>query len=273
MQEEEETQADARQRPSVKRVPAVERAVAVLRMLVRANRPMTLGEVSRSLGLPKSTAHGICQTLMGHGYLQRLNGGFVIGHAVMPLASAYLESTSVPGEFGSMWRELHSSPNSPPKETVVLSTLTDADVVYTAVRNASRLPTLLFTPGRQVPAHLCASGKAMLAWKPEDEIARLFAGKPMPKQTLQGPTDLEQLMADLRIVRSSGYSVDQGCVDERLVGFGAPVFDNSASPVAGIGIILLKSAASFSPDIHPRMVMDLAVNLTCRLRGRMSGGV
>lgn len=268
--QDDEAQADANQRPSVKHVPAVERAVSVLRMVVRANRPVTLGEVSRSLGLPKSTAHGICQTLVGHGYLQRLNEGFVIGHAVMPLASAYLESIGVPGEFGSMWRELDSSADSVPKETVVLSSLADRDVVYTAVRNASRLPTLLFTQGRQVPAHLCASGKAMLAWRPEDEIAKLYAGQVMTKWTLNGPCGLEQLLADLRIVRSSGYSVDQGCVDERLVGFGAPVFDGSASPVAGIGIVLLKSAATYSPEVHPRMVMDLAVRLTCRLRGRVS---
>jgi IclR family transcriptional regulator, blcABC operon repressor len=268
--QDEESQADTHGRLSAKRVPAIERAVAVLRMVVRANRPVTLGEVSRSLGMPKSTTHGICQTLVGHGYLRRLNEGFVIGHAVMPLASAYLESTSIPSQFGSMWRELESSPNHPPKETVVLSALADQDVVYTAVRNASRLPTFLFTPGRQVPAHLCASGKAMLAWQPDDEIARLYGGRPMPKQTQHGPADLEQLLADLRIVRSSGYSVDQGCVDERLVGFGAPVFDSSASPVAGIGIVLLKSVATFAPEVHPRMVMDLAVRLTCRLRGRVS---
>lgn len=164
-----------------------------------------------------------------------------------------------------MWSEL----DPPPKETVVLAILADSDVLYTATRNAARLPTLLLTQGLQIPAHLCASGKAMLAWKPEAEIVPLFSGKPIARRTSHGPSSLEQLLADLRNIRASGYSVDQGCVHEDLVSFGAPVFDSSASPVAGIGIILHKNAATYAPEVHPRKVKDLAARLTCRLQGRI----
>ena len=253
------------QRLSPKLVPAVDRAVAVLTAVVQAKRPMPLGEISRTLQLPKSTTHGLCQTLVCRGYLRKLDSGFVIGRAVMPLASAYLELTSIPGEFNLLWSEL----DPPPKEVVVLSIQADGDVLYAAARNVARLPTLLFTEGLQIPAHLCASGKAMLAWKPETELLEMFAGKPIVRRTSNGPSTLEQLFADLRIVRASGYSIDQGCVHEDLVSFGAPVFDSSASPVAGIGLVFRKDAVLYAPDVYPRKVMDLAARLTRRLHGRI----
>lgn len=255
----------AHDRQSTKLVPAVDKAVAVLNAVVQAKRALTLGEISRSLQLSKSTTHGLCHTLVTHGFLRKEPSGFIIGKAVMPLANAFLESTSIPRVFGAVWEDLESRP----KETVVLSMLTDSEVLYTAARNVARLPTLLFTEGLQMPAHLCASGKAMLAWKPEQEIIDMYSVKSIVKRTSAGPCNVGQLLADLRNVRASGYSVDQGCVCDDIVGFGAAVFDSSATAVAGVGIVLRKSAARYAPDGYPRLVRQIAQRVTCRLEGRV----
>lgn len=250
---------------SARRVPAVDKAIAVLAAVSRARRPVTLGELSRSLGLPKSTAHGLCHTLVWHGYLRRLDSGFVIGHSVMPLANAYLETSSVAGEFALLWRELKPRP----RHAIVLSMLAGRDVIYTAGRNVSILSVLRFAEGLRLPAHLCASGKAMLAWKPEAELAELFSQGPLARRTSAGPVTFSQLLADLHNVRVTGYSVDQGCVADDLVGFGAAVFDGAGDPVAGLGLVVGRDEASFEGDRHPRQVRDLATRLTCRLQGRI----
>jgi IclR family transcriptional regulator, blcABC operon repressor len=127
---------------------------------------------------------------------------------------------------------------------------------------------LAFAEGMQLPAHLAASGKAMLAWKPEADVRGLYRNDPLPKMTHAGPEDVDQLLADLRIVRESGYSVDDECVREGVVSFAAPVFDRTGAAVAGIGLCVHKTTASdFSPEGYPRRVVDLARQLTRRIGG------
>ena len=258
-----DTTAQHRARGGAAGVPSVHRAVAVLGALVEAQRPLSLSELSRSLGLPKSSAHGLCLTLTQHGYLRRVEQAFSIGPAVMPLAHAFLRSTSIPAEFGRLWSEQES----PSTDTVVLSLLAGREVLYVAARNGSRPLGLAFSEGMQLPAHLAASGKAMLAWKSERELRDLYRNEHLPKLTHAGPEGLEQLLADLRIVRESGYSVDDECVREGVVSFAAPVFDRTGAAVAGIGLCVHKTASDFSFQGYPRRVVDLAQQLTRRIGG------
>ena len=56
-------------------VPAVDRAFDMLETVGHCSRGLTLSELSRSLGIPKSTAHYLICTLLAHGYLLRTSDG------------------------------------------------------------------------------------------------------------------------------------------------------------------------------------------------------
>ena len=164
----------ARERPRVAPlVPAVARALAVMDLLARRREPMNMAGVADALALPRSSVHGLCNTLLSFGYLRRSdNGSLQIGPGVMSLADAFVASTNVAAEFDALWRDAASAPD----ETLILSVLNGAEVVYVGVRNSARPLGLAFNVGMRMPANLAATGKAMLAHREPAEVRRCSAG-------------------------------------------------------------------------------------------------
>ncbi len=239
-------------------VPAVARALAVMDLLARERRPMHMAGLAAALDLPKSSMHGLCNTLLSFGYLRRADSGALqIGPGVMTLAEAFVASTSVANEFEALWRDAGA-----PDETLVLSVLNGAEVVYVAVRNSARPLGLAFTVGMRLPAHVAATGKAMLARLPLAEVRAL-----LPRGALTAA-----LTAELTQTRSRGFGIDDGGVREGVYSLAAPVVDAGGRPVAGIAVCINK--AELAPARHERqreVVTQAAQRLSARLGARTEG--
>jgi IclR family transcriptional regulator, blcABC operon repressor len=254
----------ARAQPAL--VPAVTRALALLDRLAEERQPMPLARLAAGLELPKSSVHGLCATLLALGYLRRhADGSFSIGPRVMGLADAFIAGTGVTQEFAALWTEAGEVPD----ETVVLTILNGADVVYVAMRSGARPLGLSFNIGMRLPAYLAASGKAMLAYLSEAALRTLLRSQELaPMAQREGPT-FESLSQELAEVRRNGYSVDDEGVREGVYCIGAPVFDGRGDVVAGIGMCLQKSPRQLAArDTQRRHVVDVAARLTQRLGGR-----
>ena len=224
------------------RVPAVSRALALLDRLAQQREPMSLARLANELALPKSSVHGLCNTLMSFGYLRRqLDGAFLIGPRVMSLAEAFVAGTDVAQEFNALWADQRADHRTAPDETVVLSVLSGGDALYMAVRNSARPLGLSFTVGMRLPAYLSGSGRAMLAFCPPDEVRRLYADGLAVRLTRKGPRDVEALIKELKATRKRGHSIDDESVREGVYSFGAPVFDASGRVVAGVAVCINKA--------------------------------
>src|SRR5450755_3722649 len=128
-------------------VPAVSRALALLERLAGARTPMSLARLATDLALPKSSVHGLCNTLVSFGYLRRQSdGAFLIGPRVMGLAEAFVSGTDVAQEFNALWTDGGAEPD----ESVVLSVLSGGDALYVGVRNSARPLGLKFTVGMRL---------------------------------------------------------------------------------------------------------------------------
>ncbi len=248
-------------------VPAVARALAVMDLVARERRPLHMAGIAATLALPKSSVHGLCNTLLSHGYLRRAdNGAFQIGPGVMNLAESFVANTHVAGEFDALWRDA----GAPPDETLILSVLSGAEVVYVGVRNSSRPLGLAFNIGMRLPAWLAATGKAMLANMPPAQVHGLLPAGPLPRLAGGGHVAPAALMADLAQTRQRGYSVDDGGVREGVYSLGAPVFDAAGVPVAGIAVCINK--ATLTDAQHKRqlqVVTQAAKRLSQRLGARV----
>ena len=251
-------------------VPAVTRALTLLDRLAQQRAPMSLARLASDLALPKSSVHGLCNTLVSFGYLRRQSdGAFLIGPRVMTLADAFVASTSVTHEFDALWKDSGSSPD----ETMILSVLTGTDVVYVGARSGLRPLALSFRVGMRLPAHLSATGQAQLAFLPPQEVAQLFAaqaanGSVLPQMTARGPATRAELTRVLLQARQRGYSVDDEGICEGVVGIAAPVFDSSGRPVAGVGVCLHKPTLDAAREARQRaVVLAAARTMTERLGG------
>ena len=246
-------------------VPAVARALTLLERLAAQRAPMSLSRLASDLALPKSSVHGLCSTLVSFGYLRRqTDGAFLIGPRVMGLAEAFVAATGAAQEFDALWRDATPAPD----ETLVLSVLDGAEVVYVAVRHGMRPLALSFNVGMRLPAHLAASGKALLAHAGADAVKRLYADGALPRLTRHGPASLQALLAELAETRARGHSLDDEGVREGVCGIGAPVLGASGTAVAGIALCLHKADDRAAlRRRHVRTVLDAAGALSRRLGG------
>ncbi len=256
-----------RTKPVVALVPAVARAFAVLDLLEKERDSMTMARLATRLSLPKSSVHGLCNTLIALGYLRRQHdGGYFIGPRVMGLAHAFAARTSPATEFAALWAELRT----PPSETVILSVMDGAEVVYVAARHGERPLGLAFTVGMRLPAYRAATGKAMLAFQDAARVKHLLAGARLPAFMNRPGLKRSEVLADLAQVRERGFSIDDEGVREGVYCFGAPVFDASGQVVAGVGVCLQKATVN---DTTWALQRDTVIHVAHDLSQRLGAAV
>ena len=220
--------------------PAVGRAVRILDLVARNARPLTASELARDTGLPKSSLHGLCETLIQLRLLQRTgNGSLAMGPHVMTWANAFLAHTNILQEFYVAWQESGLFT----METITLSVLDGPDVVYIACQNGTRPLDVTFRNGMRMPAPYTATGKAMLSTLPDDEVRALLENTPWPLPlTRRSVSSLDALLPELDHCRQEGYSIDDAQVRDGMHCFGAAVFDASSQQraVAGLAVSFLE---------------------------------
>lgn len=224
---------------SKRRVPAVERTVAILDFIATAPQATGLSDLARALQLPKSTAHGLCDTLCDLGLLRLTSDGFELGPASLRWSSAYLQRSDLVREFeGLLNKEVALQ-----DYTVTLSTLIEGEVMYLAYRHS--LKPLGFSPqrGMRLPAIYTATGKAMLAFMTVERRHQILTQYWLPPLTAQGVTSIEAFEQQAQAARDRGYALDEGEVRDGMVCLGVPVFDLQGQPAAGIAVSMTDAEA------------------------------
>ena len=244
--------------------PAVVRAVQVLDAIAAASAPLTLADLTRITGAPKSSLHGMCETLVQLQLVKRLAGGaMALGPHVMTWANAFLSQTQITEEFRGLWGQTDAFHDA----TVTLSTMEGVEVVYLACQNGDHPLGVTFRIGMRLPAPYTATGKAMLSTLSTADVHRLFADGLPPPLTRASVANAEALVEELAQVRAVGYSVDNGQMREGMTCYGAPVFDALQSRAAGaIAVSFLSSEIDAATGERiGQQVRALADQLSARL--------
>lgn len=220
-------------------VPAVARAAQLLNVLAATKEPMGLAALVKALQLPKSTVHGLCATLVDAGLLARFDNAYHLGVRIMDLAHAYLARTDITAEFV----RILNSETPMPEESIVLSVLDGADIVYVACRNGSRPFGFNFRIGMRLPANCAASGKALLSTIPASRVEEFARSRAFYALTRKSVTKPAPLLKQLAQVRRNGYAIDDEETRHGMVCIGAPVFASSArEAVAAVAVSMPKAA-------------------------------
>lgn len=185
--------------------PAVTRAAAILDLLAERKGALSLGELARTLGLPKSSAANICLALEAAGLLWRTDAGYTLGRKTVELGGAYLAGMDQIQEF----YELCSRSRRISAETARVAVLDGLDVLYLARYDGRQPMRLTANIGDRFPATCTATGKALLAQLPADALEDRLAGKlVLPTLTDRSISDPATLRAEVTWVRERGYAVD-----------------------------------------------------------------
>lgn len=179
---------------------------------------LTLAQIVRRTGLPRSSAHRMLERLVQLRWLRRSGRDYELGMRLVELGSLAVHQDRLHRAATPLLHDLHRATGL----VVHLAVLDGADVVYLEKigdRMATAIPTRV--GGRQ-PAHCTAVGKAMLAYSEDADIVALATRK--TKYSIGTPA---QLGAELAKVRARGVAFER---EESIPGFGCV-----AAPIGGPG--------------------------------------
>lgn len=245
-------------------VPAAEQTLRILRHLAGRPSPVAASAIARELGLPRSTVYHLLAALAAHGFVlhlreERLWG---LGTAASELAGGFARQQPL----ARLGRPLVAALADRLGESAHLAVMSGADVVYIVEERAPRRPALITDVGVRLPAHLTATGRAMLASLPREQVRALFPdASAFPTRTGAGPSRPGELRELLREVRARGYGVEDGEVTAGLRSVGAAVHDASGWPIAAVAVTWPTGADPAQEDAAAAAI-EAAAELQRRLR-------
>lgn len=226
----------------------VVKAIELVETLSRMDAPAGVTSLAQELKLTKSNVFRLLNTLVQRGYVRRYEdtGQYELTLKLWHLGSAVLSRMDLKKIASPYIQDLMRST----KESVHLSVFAEGDVIYIDKVESDQPVRAYSRIGDRPPAHCVATGKALLAYLPEEEQNKVLEGT-LEKYTPNTITSSRALRKELETIRRLGYSVNRGEWRESVCGVAAAIRDASGEVVAAVGIS--GPAERLKPDVFPRV--------------------
>ncbi len=209
------------------------KALVVLECVADADRPLSAAEVAKLCKISRPTAYRLLSTLAVRDYVTQVNGPyFRLGTQALSLSQKLLNSMDLTELARPYMRELGDVTN----ETVYLSTLQGMEILYIAKVESTQSIRTSCIIGTRNNLYSTSMGKAVLAFLPDSEQARLVDQielKPLTPKTI---TTRAALLEELACIRQRGYAIDDEENESGVRCVGAPIFDRTGHVFAAISV-------------------------------------
>ncbi|HET7328424.1 MAG TPA: IclR family transcriptional regulator [Nocardioidaceae bacterium] len=253
-------------------VPAAVRAMRVLSFLARQPEPVPLERIAAAVCIPRSSAYHLLRTMVDEGFCVHLESErrFGLGVAAFEVGSGYTRQAPLQ----RLARPRMSRLVDLVGQSAHLVVLHGREVLYVVEERAPGRPPLVTAVGVRLPAHLTASGRAILAALPSRQVRALFPdASAFVDRHGTGPTSPTALRALLSDTRQRGYAEEQGEVTPGLASVAAVVLDHNAHPVASVAVTFeQRDDSPEERDRYAAAVTGAAADLTRRLAGAHGHG-
>ena len=254
-------------------IPAARNTLAVLRYLASRSGPVRASTLARDLGLPRSSAYQLIAVMTDEGFLVHYpeDGTYGLSSLVAEIGSATLRSERLSRLARPLMERLVAAARIP--VVAHLAVLGGSDVIYAARVQGFRAPTTVSNVGVRLPAHLTATGRAMLARLPHTQVRALYPTRDrLTRRVESGPSTLGELDELLAATRERGWALEEGDVTAEYGSVAAAASDRNEYPVAAIGVTFRVDAAGDWAELG-RATVATAATLTERLTGRAPNSV
>ncbi len=211
----------------------LERGIATLEF-VAENGPVTAKRVAREMELKTSSCYHVLRTLVGCGFLARLEDGtYDIGPRSHVYAKTVQAKYAIQPELAVVLTRLHNLT----RETAYISGWRDGSIVllhYLAGLHALNVGRL--EVGYTGDMHARASCKAVLAHLPDEHVTAMFSGVRLSAITANTITDYEELKVELVQTRRQGYAIDREEFVDGVSCVSAPYFDRDGAPLGAFTV-------------------------------------
>lgn len=247
-------------------VGTVERVIALMRALAEAGGDVSIKTLSDRIGLPASTVHRLLALLMNVEIVERGRSphSYRVGVEYYRLSALVFTQTS-PREVARPFLERVAKGCG---EVSLLMRYMKGSRKVMLEDSVDSLHPLRYSISLYEPLSVLwgASGRAVLAFLPEEEIRAVLAeNERSPVEGLPTPT-WEELAPEIAHIRARGYAHTKGQKIAGAVGFGAPVFESDGSLFGAICVTVPQ--VRYEPSMEEpiaKLIIEEAASLSTTL--------
>ena len=245
---------------------SVTRSLRILEAVAQ-HQPVTVGELTKLFGLPKSTVQRTLITLSEAGWLRanrKDTTRWEIGVRVLAVRPAALQGSSLFAAAREPMIRLRDKVN----ETIHLSVPDALQCMVVVDRvDCDHAVRTYHEIGDTSPLHATATGRAVLANLPAADVDELV-DRGLDSYSESTLTDPSELRTELKRVRANGYSVNRNQYRPDVCAIAAPILDADGTPLAAVAISMPDSRYDPAKERElGRLVTDTAADVTARRLG------
>lgn len=217
-------------------VPSVDQALRVMICLTdNGNTPKSLTEICREVGIHRSKAFSILNTLNAFGFVKKNpnRGGYVLGPGLLTITGKMLETLSLPRIADPVLTELAKKS----KATVSLGVISE-DKTY-IVSEYQGAPGMGVSSPLGYVTHMSygAHGKAIAAFLPPEELNDLLKSRDLYFYGRPEKYNKTRLLKELGECRRVGFSLELGDIQQGMNAIAAPILDENNYPIGYVTIV------------------------------------
>ena len=222
--------------------------------------PITLEEITQSVGLAKTTVHRLLYSMKKIGYVDQneQSGKYMLAPKFFELGRSVLPYQRV----AALARPLLENLRIRCGESVHVGVLDKGLVTYIAVLESQNPYRCAAVIGEINYAHSTAVGKCLLADLPEAQVEEVIREHGLSKLARNTITNGTQLLEELRRVREQGVATNIEEIIDGVICVGAPIRDHTGQTVAALSVS--------GPAIRMEVILDGAKREVKRVGTRIS---
>lgn len=222
---------DAPEKPGGPR--SVLRVLEILETIATHPNGLTLTELAVNLSLPKTSVFSLLKALEMGDYVSNHDGRYMLGSQAISLGAALNQ----PHSFTQQIRPILERLSHETGETIMLAVCAEEgqEVAYIDVIESEAPLRFAVRPGNRRPFYCAASGKAILAFLPDDLQKDYLARTNFVRFTAD-TSDRKDLMCLLPEIRERGVVLDANGIIDGAAGIASPAFDRDGRVACSISI-------------------------------------
>lgn len=230
------------------KVPAATHTLAILRLLMTTDAPISAARIATQLRLPRSTTYQLLKVMVDAGFVMHLKSHrtYGLGAAAYSLSQAY--STQQPLVRAST-RHAQALAKLAGGSAHVSRLSSGMEVLYVLEERSMAAVSLITDVGVRLAAERTASGRVMLAALPDAELKARVDAAGLGRQWQKIHTMVQQ-------VRLRGWAEETEEVSVGQSSIAAAVLDHTGRPAAAL-------AVTFTPEVGVDKHAELVAE-TCR---------
>ena len=255
---------EIRETPSIQ---SLDRGLLILEAVGKSPQPVSLGQLTAMLGIDRSSAFRLANTLKRRGYLANPSAGrdYLLGPSVWRLSRQYDWSKMLVRVANEPLKALAAETN----ETAHLAVREGNRALFIDHVTSSHVISISGQTGELVPLYCTSHGKALLSDFEERDLMDLFGAKPLKAYTSHTSASIRALAAQCKGIRERGFATDESEYLEGVRCLAAPIRDRDGAVIASIGI---SAPAARFPKERERELAPRVVAIAAQI-GEMVGNL